>query len=498
MNWNQQAFITKRKSSYWFWTAVLLMLVPCFFFMERMPVQLWDESRLAINAAEMSESGNWLVTTFDGKIDNWNTKPPLLIWMQAMLIRVFGLSIWAIRLPSAIAGLLTGILLFRFITKNSNSHIWAVLSVIVLFTAHGYVREHILRTGDYDALLVLFTTFYAICYTQFLSTRQTRDLYLFFSGLTLAVLTKSVAGLFLLPSLFLYTLYRKQLFFLLKSRHFYMGICAFVLLVSAYYLGRESVQPGYLDRVRTNEWSGRFMNTVEAHRHPFYYYINNLSGGRFSYWFPLLVAGVVMIFYTKNENTRSLGIFSLFMAVPFLFLISAAETKLLWYDGPVFPFLAILASLPLYLGYPYLLQLSKKKQHQWKYYGFAVLFVLILLIPYGIMVHKIGFKADSDIVRKEYAIPRYISRLIKSGTRIPPQKILSDIYNPHYQFPVLVAQDQGYDIALIEPAEEQEDDLILTNEEKMVRYLYANYEIQKDELWEGLRAIKTGKRKSDH
>jgi len=50
---------------------------------EKLPLRQYDEARQAINAMEMVQSGNWLVTTYDGEPETWNTKPPLLIGLQA-------------------------------------------------------------------------------------------------------------------------------------------------------------------------------------------------------------------------------------------------------------------------------------------------------------------------------------------------------------------------------------------------------------------------------
>ncbi|UOQ78563.1 hypothetical protein MUN84_08455 [Hymenobacter sp. 5516J-16] len=64
------------------------------------PIYLWDESRVAVNAAEMALNNNWLVAHFEGQPDLWNTKPPLLLWLQVLSIKLFGFNEVAIRLPT--------------------------------------------------------------------------------------------------------------------------------------------------------------------------------------------------------------------------------------------------------------------------------------------------------------------------------------------------------------------------------------------------------------
>ena len=63
----------------------------------------WDESLYATSAYEMLESGNWVVTTFDGATDYYNSKPPLNVWLIALSMKAFGPSLTAMRLPSIVA-----------------------------------------------------------------------------------------------------------------------------------------------------------------------------------------------------------------------------------------------------------------------------------------------------------------------------------------------------------------------------------------------------------
>src|SRR3954462_3109223 len=92
---------------------VLLIILFTIFFLHlgRLPIRLWDESRYAHNAVEMSENGNVIVPCFEGKPETWNMKPPFPIWCEAFLIKIMGETETAIRLPSAIFGFLTSMLL---------------------------------------------------------------------------------------------------------------------------------------------------------------------------------------------------------------------------------------------------------------------------------------------------------------------------------------------------------------------------------------------------
>jgi len=85
--------------------VILLCIYLAFGKLSSWEIRIWDEARNTINALEMSKSGFSLVTTFEGNPDHWNTKPPLLIWIMAMLYKFFGATEITSRLPSVLSAL---------------------------------------------------------------------------------------------------------------------------------------------------------------------------------------------------------------------------------------------------------------------------------------------------------------------------------------------------------------------------------------------------------
>jgi len=98
-----------------------LIYFPIFAHLETLPVRIYDEARLAINAYEMFNNGNWIVTYFDGQPDMWNTKPPLFIWFQVIGMQIFGVGELALRLPSGIATLIICFLILYLSEKYTKS-----------------------------------------------------------------------------------------------------------------------------------------------------------------------------------------------------------------------------------------------------------------------------------------------------------------------------------------------------------------------------------------
>ena len=228
---------------------ILLLLVlyfPLFGHLDTLPIRLFDESRLAVNAYEMHRGGSWIVTSFEGEPDMWNTKPHLMIWLQVLFMKFIGVNELAIRLPAALAAFLICIFFLSFTARRFKDPWLGIISCIVLTSTVGYIHVHATRTGDYDSLLTLFTTLYPLLFFSFIETRETKYLYYTFICLTLSVLTKGIAGLLFVPILPLYTLYKRRVVAIIKDKHFYVGLGVFLFVSCGYYLLRESLNPGFI------------------------------------------------------------------------------------------------------------------------------------------------------------------------------------------------------------------------------------------------------------
>ncbi len=330
--------------------------------------RIWDEARLATSAYEMTKTGNLLVTTVNYQPDMWSTKPPMMIWAQAVCIKLHGLNEYSTRFPSAVSAMLTIFVVFFFVlylTKNG----WAALvSGLVLCTAQGYIGYHGTRYGEYDSMLTLFTTSYLLAFylytEEHAEDRKNKWLLLFFAALILAVLTKGIAALLFAPALFLYTIFRKQLLETLSNKCFYLGAISFLAVVFGYYMVREHYNAGYLNAVVDNELGGRFLREIEEHQAPPGFYYNNLKWERFGNWFWLLPTGLVLAFLNTNHTRLRTTLYAFLCASLFLVILSISKTKLWWYDLPTYSLFAIIIGLTvLQLGYfiSILLPFMKKK-----------------------------------------------------------------------------------------------------------------------------------------
>lgn len=112
-----------------------------------------DEPRFVLAAEEMLESGRWWITTRAGEV--YSDKPPVFMWMEALVLWLTGSRRLAFQLPSLLAALGTLGLTFDLGRRLWNERIgwWAagILAVTVQFVWQA-------RSGQIDATVTFFTT----------------------------------------------------------------------------------------------------------------------------------------------------------------------------------------------------------------------------------------------------------------------------------------------------------------------------------------------------
>lgn len=472
-NHNTVTLIKKLLPYFKYLLLAILIYLPLFEFLDSLTIQIWDEARLAINAYEMLNNGNFIVTYFEGEPDMWNTKPPLLIWFQVLFMKILGVNELAVRLPSAIAALFTCITLLVFSLKYFKRFWFGFIVVFILVTSSGYVNIHASRTGDYDALLTLFTTLSGLLFFSFCEKKNIKYLYLFFLFTALAVLTKSVTGLMFLPAIFIYSIIRKQVVPLLKEKHFYFGLLSFLVIVFGYYLTREAVNPGYISAVIENELGGRYLHVLEDHDHSFSFYFNNFIDYRLTPWRLLVPCGLLIGFLIKNKKMNRLTLFSFLMVSTFFLVISNSQTKLEWYDVPLYPFLAIIITNFIYYIFDLLRNLKPiNKSLRINVTPFLFLF-LIGIMPYLKILDKTyNPNRDKDFYEMSY----FLKDAVKGKYNLNNQYLLYDGYNAHKLFYLNILNDKGTQISFKNWENLNPSDIAIASQNHIKQYVEEHYE----------------------
>ena len=413
---------------------LVVAYIPFFLHLGYLPVRVWDEARLIANTLEMARNGNFLVPHFDGYPDMWNTKPPLMIWFQLLFLKLIGNEEIAYRLPSAIAGFSTALIVLLLFVKYIKNFWFGFIAVLILITANGFVGEHVARTGDYDALLTFFTSLYALSFFLFVESGKQKFLHLFFAGLVLAVLTKSVQGLLFLPALAIYLLITKNLLKSLKNKWLYIDFLIASLIIAGYYILRESVNPGYFDAVISNELSGRYIDTTENHRHGMLYYVDLLYNQQFGVWLLFVPMGILTGLFLKKGIVKRLVIYSTSLVVFYLLVISLAGTKLAWYDAPLYPFLAILAAVVVFEIYTLLSEAEfAGKSKRFNLLPYILLFAFFI-VPYQQIFNKVYKPKETESAAEFYLISHFLKDAVKGKQDISDCYICYDGYYEHLKY----------------------------------------------------------------
>lgn len=117
----------------------------------------FDEGRHAVNALEMYERGDLIVSTYNGETDYYNLKPPLSMYLIMLNYAIFGKNLFAIRIGAACCYFLTALFSALYVSRRRNW--WAGCFTLLLFgCSMQLLMESMARKGDANALYQFFAT----------------------------------------------------------------------------------------------------------------------------------------------------------------------------------------------------------------------------------------------------------------------------------------------------------------------------------------------------
>jgi len=117
------------------------------------PLQRGNEAGYAFPPIQMLDSGDYLVTSYQG--EHFLDKPSLSHWIVALSYRLFGVSVFAARLPSAVAGLATILIVGLWVRRRSGDAAGALAALILMFS---FEFVFVAMTFAADAFLTLAAT----------------------------------------------------------------------------------------------------------------------------------------------------------------------------------------------------------------------------------------------------------------------------------------------------------------------------------------------------
>lgn len=330
------------------------------FHMDREMVHVWDESLYATSALEMFESGNWVVTTFQGAVDYANSKPPLNTWLIATSFSLFGVNLVALRLPAVVAAWLTVLVVYVWTRRHLGDAV-AALAALVLGTTYGFIYVHSGRSANTDVHITLLVTLAFVV----LASARTRAWH------TVA-LGPIAAGVFMLkgPAALAYiaplvvahgvALRRAGTPLISRARPWALAAVLFTLPVSAWAYARWQFD-GWLFFMRMLSYDalGRGRTAVEGHGESPLYYFDVLQ--RYQYeWLIAAAAAALLAPPAMRGLYRVCAARGLPMSLVLAWVVGAflvptvVPTKLAWYIDPVYPLFAMAVAVVLHEAWQWL------------------------------------------------------------------------------------------------------------------------------------------------
>ncbi len=466
----------KKNSILLLFFLIVLSYFPLFLHLDTMPFMIWDESRLGVSALEMLKNDNYVVVTYGNNPDLWSVKPPLMIWIIALSYKVLGFNALALRLPSALFGLLTVISVYRFCEKVLNNHLLGFFSALILITTNGYIDYHITRTGDYDSLLILCQTlsiFYFVKhYLQDNARLKIRFLWISTFCLSLALLTKGIAGLLFLPALMLFLFSENRLKEYVFSKNTYIALLITILPITTYMCTREFYSSGYFQAIWENEFLNRYLYGDGDDRilhltfiDKLEYYIGKLFNSDMNPWFYLLPIGILASF--KEKNLPDFKVYKLFFISVFVFLvlITFSNSKKEWYEAPIYPILSILVGKGVFYIFNELFEILNAYSSKILQIVIGFLLLCFLFMPYYRIIDKFNFTVDNQFDWEK----RVGSQFMLKSKKYLPFCIMNKEYNASINLSRSILESKGQNkVAMLSIYAPSFQNLIKTGDKMMI------------------------------
>jgi 4-amino-4-deoxy-L-arabinose transferase-like glycosyltransferase len=297
-------------------------------------LRTWDESIYAEVAKEMLTQHSWW--TLSWNFQPWVDKPPLFMWLTALLYRCFGVSETTSRTVGVLCGVATIWLTFEIGRRLIGD--WGGFVAASILLTNGYFI-YASRFEEINVPLTFSFTLAAYAYLRILQG-EPRWWYTVGAATGVAIMLKSAAGLAVPMSVGLALLLDRRRFRTIITREVRNSALLACTIALPWHLSMV-ISHG---RVFLNAYLGSVfarMRGVESVSRPAYFYLS-------VYWHDFglvaLVALLGLLLHFKGQRNSSIVI-SIVLVVTISF--SLTGSKLMAYAIPAFPFISLLAAMAI-------------------------------------------------------------------------------------------------------------------------------------------------------
>jgi len=324
-------------------TRILILLVSALLFLPFLGgVRLfdWDEVNFAECAREMIVTGDYMHMQIDFR--PFYEKPPIFIWLQVLCMKLFGVNEFAARLPNALLGIVTMLVLHSIGTRlysNRMGILWCVVyagSLLPTFYFH---------TGIIDPLFNLFI--FLSVWWMMKSTQQQLVRNALIAGVFAgaAVMTKGPVGfgLVMLTTAIAWFVLRRSI--TLPWRQVLVASVATTVVASVWFVV-DYIQNGPTFIMENLAYQVRLLTTGDAgHEQPWYYHPVVVAIG--CYPASMLMGGGIRSTSDETSAQRMMRVWMIVLGAVVLVVFSLVKTKIVHYSSMTYLPLTFLAALAL-------------------------------------------------------------------------------------------------------------------------------------------------------
>ncbi len=356
------------------WTLLLATLIGVCFFrhLDTLGLVGPDEPRYASIARAMATSGDWVTPRLDGK--PWFEKPVLYYWAAAGVMRLSGANEFSARMPSALAGALTALVLVWVGCRFGDGEAGWVAATLFCTTvaAIGFSRA---ATADmlFSAALALSLAAAAEALFHSAEIRRASWMLAFGAALGLATLAKGPAAIVLAGgTVGLWAAVSRRWREALQLAHPW-ALLAFGVVAIPWYLVCAVRNPDFVQTFLIAHNVQRYLTGVFQHRQPFWFFGPILLAGLMPW--PMLLAVPVRdaVRALRGDEWRKSPefFFACWAIFPFVFF-SFSESKLPGYILPVIAPLLLLVAKSMRIAME-----AKEPLFRWQLAGVGASFVAL-------------------------------------------------------------------------------------------------------------------------
>ncbi|MDZ4834063.1 MAG: glycosyltransferase family 39 protein [Candidatus Melainabacteria bacterium] len=297
---------------------------------------------------EMLESGNFLTPYLN--YEPYFDKPILIYWLTAASMKLFGVTTFASRFPSAISAVLLAVILFQFCLRHLSIRAALIVTMILLSCPLFIILG---RVSLIDMPLTLLVMVAMLSFFEALETPSRRNLATGYGAVALGILLKGpiaavLVGLPLIIYLFVLQSHWKAVFQSIVKLKPHFGLLLILLVAAPWYVIEGIATKGEFLRYFFLEQNlARAAGMLKlSHAQPLWFFLPILAGGILP-WFSFLPIYATRTFarFRKRRGFQThrskLKLFALIWSGSIFVLFSAISSKLPTYILPMIPAVAL-------------------------------------------------------------------------------------------------------------------------------------------------------------